>query len=288
MVNLKYAQDGTIDDFREAVVKACKEDPCEEDPCEENPSSPSTAGCARGPFLVVSYNRQVVKQTGTGHFSPIAAYDVESDKVLVLDTARFKYGPHWVDLSLMFEAMQPVDPCTGKSRGFVLLSFEPDTCSPLMPISMLMRTKQPHNPFRRKYKEFLSQRKDDVTWDDVVEFWTQGGSNPEFVWTVMEPQLSTVVPEFEAQVALLRKLVRELIPSRLSAINCQVNCSDNGRMCLSPDEAIFIIYLASISEETRERVVAPQVSNLNLAQRQLLCEATLVRYAIYNSSDIMD
>jgi glutathione gamma-glutamylcysteinyltransferase len=34
-------------------------------------------------FLVCSYNRAVLRQTGTGHFSPIAGYHAPSDHVLV-------------------------------------------------------------------------------------------------------------------------------------------------------------------------------------------------------------
>lgn len=34
----------------------------------------------------------MLKQTGQGHFSPVAAHDPISDSVLILDTARFKYG----------------------------------------------------------------------------------------------------------------------------------------------------------------------------------------------------
>jgi len=39
-----------------------------------------------------------------------------------LDVARFKYPPHWVPLSLVFEAMIPTDPDTGRSRGFIILT----------------------------------------------------------------------------------------------------------------------------------------------------------------------
>lgn len=41
-------------------------------------------------FVVASYDRASLGQTGTGHFSPVAAYDEETDSVLVLDVARFK------------------------------------------------------------------------------------------------------------------------------------------------------------------------------------------------------
>ena len=41
-------------------------------------------------FVVASYDRRSLGQTGTGHFSPIAAYEKSSDSVLILDVARFK------------------------------------------------------------------------------------------------------------------------------------------------------------------------------------------------------
>lgn len=72
-------------------------------------------------FVVASYDRAGLKQTGSGHFSPVAAYDVATDSVLILDVARFKYAPHWVDVSLLVEATKPIDEETGLSRGF--LSF---------------------------------------------------------------------------------------------------------------------------------------------------------------------
>lgn len=47
-------------------------------------------------ILVVSYCRKTLGQTGLGHFSPLAGYNAASDKVLLMDVARFKYPPHWV------------------------------------------------------------------------------------------------------------------------------------------------------------------------------------------------
>mmetsp|Transcript_20640 Transcript_20640/g.26854 ORF Transcript_20640/g.26854 Transcript_20640/m.26854 type:complete len:545 (-) Transcript_20640:159-1793(-) len=73
-------------------------------------------------FLVASYHRGTLGQTGSGHFSPIAAYHEESDNVLILDVARFKYPPHWTSLSLLYESMSKLDPETKKSRGFVTIS----------------------------------------------------------------------------------------------------------------------------------------------------------------------
>lgn len=60
-------------------------------------------------------------QTGTGHFSPVGGYHAAKDMVLILDVARFKYPPHWVPLSLLWEAMDTVDGATGHRRGYALL-----------------------------------------------------------------------------------------------------------------------------------------------------------------------
>ena len=72
-------------------------------------------------FIVSSYSRRLLSQTGDGHFSPIGGYHPERDLVLILDTARFKYPPHWVPLTLLWEAMLAIDKETGLNRGFSLV-----------------------------------------------------------------------------------------------------------------------------------------------------------------------
>lgn len=64
-------------------------------------------------FLIVSYSRKVLGQTGDGHFAPVSGYHPKKDLVLILDTARFKYPPHWVPLPLLFKSMQALDAETG-------------------------------------------------------------------------------------------------------------------------------------------------------------------------------
>jgi hypothetical protein len=44
------------------------------------------------------------------------------DLALIMDVARFKYPPHWVPVTTLFEAMKKIDPETGKSRGFYVMS----------------------------------------------------------------------------------------------------------------------------------------------------------------------
>jgi glutathione gamma-glutamylcysteinyltransferase len=75
-----------------------------------------------GPVLIVNYSRSAVGQTGDGHFSPIAGFDEATDQALVLDTARFKYPPHWMPVEVLFAAMREPDADTGEARGWMLLT----------------------------------------------------------------------------------------------------------------------------------------------------------------------
>lgn len=75
--------------------------------------------------MVVCYSREVLGQSGAGHFSPVGGYHEGSDSVLILDVARFKYPPHWARLEDVVEAMSDVDPDTGKARGFLHLRLLP-------------------------------------------------------------------------------------------------------------------------------------------------------------------
>ncbi len=93
----------SLDEFRERIRTICSQD-------------------VQSRLLIASYSRKALGQTGSGHFSPIGAYEPNSDSVLILDVARFKYPPHFVKLPLLWEAMSLPDPATNSPRGFVELS----------------------------------------------------------------------------------------------------------------------------------------------------------------------
>ncbi|MEY4545729.1 MAG: hypothetical protein RL685_1924 [Pseudomonadota bacterium] len=76
----------------------------------------------QGPFLVANYARTGLGQTGSGHFSPLAAWHRSSDHVLVLDVARFKYPPHWVPVERLWQAMATRDDRNGQLRGWLGIS----------------------------------------------------------------------------------------------------------------------------------------------------------------------
>jgi hypothetical protein len=65
------------------------------------PSPSCLPAHAADEHLIVSYSRKEFLQTGDGHFSPIGGYSEADDLVLILDTARFKYPPHWVPLNML-------------------------------------------------------------------------------------------------------------------------------------------------------------------------------------------
>ncbi|XP_058756623.1 glutathione gamma-glutamylcysteinyltransferase 1-like [Vicia villosa] len=100
-VDAFHATQSSIDDFRKHVIKCSNSNDC---------------------HLISSYHRHALKQTGSGHYSPIGGYHVEKDMVLILDVARFKYPPHWIPLTHLWEGMNYVVKSTGKSRGFMLIS----------------------------------------------------------------------------------------------------------------------------------------------------------------------
>lgn len=72
-----------------------------------------------GDYLVVNYDRAALGQIGAGHISPIAAWDAETDMVLVMDTAAHHYPQAWVPVADLFAAMNTPDSETGLMRGWV-------------------------------------------------------------------------------------------------------------------------------------------------------------------------
>lgn len=76
---------------------------------------------SKSTVMVVSFCRQALQQTGSGHFSPVAAYHELTDSILILDVARFKYPPYWASVEDVYNAMVPIDESTNKSRGWFLL-----------------------------------------------------------------------------------------------------------------------------------------------------------------------
>lgn len=72
-------------------------------------------------WIVVNYDRKGVGQKGSGHISPISAYEPNKDMLLVHDTASYKYPPHWVEVEAMYNSMDTIDSGSERSRGWLVI-----------------------------------------------------------------------------------------------------------------------------------------------------------------------
>ena len=112
----------SLDEFRQDIMNAvCMPPLTDWDSVDSETKTDNSCNNGGGYFLVTSFARSSLGQTGDGHFSPIAAYHPPTDSCLVLDVARFKYSPFWVPVTELYDAMIPLDTVTGKSRGWILM-----------------------------------------------------------------------------------------------------------------------------------------------------------------------
>lgn len=77
-------------------------------------------------YLLVNFSRATLSDdnTGGGHFTPLAAYNGRADALLVMDVARYKYPPFWVDADLLWRAMATTDTSSGRHRGYIVVEVE--------------------------------------------------------------------------------------------------------------------------------------------------------------------
>lgn len=75
-----------------------------------------------GQFVLANYFRGTFGQVGGGHWSALAAYDAQTDSVLILDVAKYKYPPAWVSISLLRQSLATLDSTSNKARGLVVVS----------------------------------------------------------------------------------------------------------------------------------------------------------------------
>jgi Phytochelatin synthase len=99
--SVTHAEDSSLDAFRKAAVAGLSD---------------------RERFVLVNYLRSAMGQEKGGHISPLAAYDADTDRFLVLDVSRYKYPPIWAEAGALYGAMNTPDADNGgKSRGFVVV-----------------------------------------------------------------------------------------------------------------------------------------------------------------------
>jgi Phytochelatin synthase len=100
-VQVYHAGDATIEKFRKQTADILKQP---------------------GNFVIVNYLRKEIGQEKGGHISPLAAYNEETDRFLIMDVSRYKYPPVWVKTDDLWKAMVTKDSVSNKTRGFIFVS----------------------------------------------------------------------------------------------------------------------------------------------------------------------
>jgi len=356
-VELEYCDEASgLENFRRAVERACLEQPMlDDDSGDSSRDDRRLLEC-----LVVSYSRKVLRQTGDGHFSPLAAFDKASDSVLILDTARFKYGAHWTKLPLVFEAMKPIDKDTGKSRGYAILSFVPESkdddfvgstaetksmcsdsscgssicgvsskCTAIIntsklstqPTSILFRSKMNQKERRKRYKEYIKSLREggtykeaeDIPYEVVRAYWCPEDTHgPVCVWEIIIPLRMHNEDEMEILNRMRLFLAQllgatidnsDLSPAEKEDIHrrdcyhrkdcsgkspgCGVSVPTNSTAYVNAEETLFLIYLATLSEERRNTFVMSFESEASdVVRRQIIKEADMIASAIEVSDQL--
>ena len=101
-VNVRHAADSSADAFRKEASAALN---------------------TPGNFVIINYLRKAIGQEKGGHISPLAAYDADEDRFLILDVARYKYPPVWVKTADLYGAMNTQDSDNNnQTRGYLLIA----------------------------------------------------------------------------------------------------------------------------------------------------------------------
>jgi len=99
-----FASDTTLDDFRSVAQRNL---------------------ATSGDFVLVNYERAALGQVRVGHISPLAAYNPQTDRFLILDVAAYRYPPVWVSAQSLWEAMNTRDRTSERTRGCAVVRAGP-------------------------------------------------------------------------------------------------------------------------------------------------------------------
>jgi hypothetical protein len=75
-------------------------------------------------FVLVNFLQSVVTgdpEGNAGHIAPVAAYDAEKRRILLLDPDRQWYEPYWVPEEMLLRAMATEDSASGQLRGLLYI-----------------------------------------------------------------------------------------------------------------------------------------------------------------------
>lgn len=71
-------------------------------------------------WIILNYDQGLVMGSGSyGHFSPVASYWSQKNKILVLDTDATWYEPYWVGFNVLTNSMKTFDNDLKQPRGYI-------------------------------------------------------------------------------------------------------------------------------------------------------------------------
>ena len=291
-VEMKYADEEStsLDAFREAIRQVCDEETHTLETAGTDNLQLDAVGEALSRVLVVSYDRKIMGQTGSGHFAPIAAYDQDSDRVLILDTARFKYGCHWVVVKQLYDALKPIDSDSGRSRGYMVLTknqrrpLSEDDEKPQILLRVVGNSAS--TEVKKDFLSFLESKRHQLTWDDFRSFWTKNNTDPGYIWYMCEPVVKPCKDEdieaVDYALVDLRYQMEETVgrsSPESDSSGCKSGCRPNSRRTvpLLHIEAIYLVFLATRQENGSGQSDLPEHAGGELIQ----ASATHLRKEIF-------
>jgi hypothetical protein len=154
------------------------------------------------------------------------------------------------------------------------------------------------NEARQKYKKFLSsqnnqldEQDDHAALEKARKYWVGQDDNddPIRVWSITEP-LKGRGGEEEKMRKQIRQLIGDLMESFkvtngvYSAASPCCQQQDENTTCVTSDEALFVVFLASVSQQQRYDIVMNFKSKVDtIVREELLKEASLINEAIQMS-----
>jgi hypothetical protein len=72
-------------------------------------------------LILINYSRMILNQEGSGHISPIGAFNDTEDMVLILDVST-KYEHTWIPLELLFSSINTIDNISAQYRGILTIT----------------------------------------------------------------------------------------------------------------------------------------------------------------------
>ena len=75
-------------------------------------------------FIILNFNQgSYTGDADAGHIAPLAAYDAEHKRALVLDPDRKWYEPYWVSDETLLSGMATLDSGASKNRGYIWIKL---------------------------------------------------------------------------------------------------------------------------------------------------------------------